>query len=139
MITLPPEDRVVIEAHFVKVINHNNFLITDMYDGVPFKFPTNVAVNIPSPAATHIFGYPGEKDTMRAHTCKRLGWNTPRHLAEELDRKYFDKLEIRRIVVRQVEVDPDDPNAPIAADREQPPGPELSTSVATKGRTGTAR
>jgi hypothetical protein len=80
---------------------------------------------------------------MRAHTCKRFGWNTPNHLLEELDKKYFDKIEIKPIIARLVEIDPADVNAPIPADREpqavEARPPELSTGGVSKGRTGAAR
>ena len=68
------------QIHRLRVINRNDFVITDRYDGVPFTFPPNEPVDLSLEAAGHILGYPAERDLMNMHMAKRWGWNRPEHV-----------------------------------------------------------
>jgi hypothetical protein len=41
----------------VNVLNSNNFLLEDLYDGVLYTFAPGTALTIPVEAAKHIFGW----------------------------------------------------------------------------------
>ena len=74
----------------VRVLNENAFPITDRFDGVPFTFAPEKAVNVPLEIAAHFFGWRvdgdgsvnaevGPDSAMHAdlaHVCRRWGWNT---------------------------------------------------------------
>jgi hypothetical protein len=69
---LPPP-----EAHIrIRVINRNNRIIKDRYDGVPFTFKPNDPVAVTQAQAHHFFGWPGDLDYRTIHMAKRFGWNT---------------------------------------------------------------
>lgn len=108
--------------HFVKVINRNGFALPeDYFDGVRYSFPPNEPQSIPADAATHFFGYPGDRDEMFQHTTRRYGWNTPAHIMAGPDgksdaEKFFGKLEFKPVIYELVEKADADPTAPIAAD-----------------------
>lgn len=55
----------------IVVTNETDKTIKGRYAGVDFEFPVGVAVEIPSDAARHIFGF-GESDKTAA--LGRLGW-----------------------------------------------------------------
>lgn len=90
----------------VKVINRNEWTISDMFDGVPYDFPSNVAISIPIDAAYHIFGWHPEVDrkAMRAYCQKRFGWNTPAMQQGSKGDLFFDRLTIEPIYYRMIEV-----------------------------------
>lgn len=108
--------------HFVKVTNKNGFpLPLDYFDGVPYKFPPNEPQSIPADAAGHFFGYPGEPELMKQHTCRRYGWNTPEMILTGADGvsqadRFFSKLEFKAVIYELVEKADPSPNEPIAAD-----------------------
>lgn len=93
----------------VKVINRNDFPITDRFDGVPYVFPPNTPVSIPIDAAHHIFGWHQGVDMMlvQRHVQKRLGWNTPDMEKDGRASRFFENLEIAPILYRMVEVEVD--------------------------------
>jgi hypothetical protein len=93
----------------VKVTNHNDFQITDMFDGVPYVFKTDEPIAIPIDAANHIFGwFPGvDQATLRRHVQRRMGWNTPEMEKSGKHNKFFAALEITPIIYRMVPVDLD--------------------------------
>lgn len=55
----------------IYVTNGSNELLTDMYNGVTYKFAPGQTVELPEPAARRIFGY-GEED--KEPCLVRLGW-----------------------------------------------------------------
>jgi hypothetical protein len=97
----------------VKVVNRNDFPITDMFDGVPYTFKAHgeKAEPLPIDAANHIFGwYPGiPQADLKRHVQKRMGWNTPDMQKNGKDEKFFNNLEITPIIYRMVpvEIDPE--------------------------------
>jgi hypothetical protein len=95
----------------VKVVNRNDFMITDMFDGVPYTFEPGKAMSVPIDAANHIFGwYPGVPPAdLKRHVQKRMGWNTPEMEKNGQHNKFFSNLEITPIVYRMVpvEIDPE--------------------------------
>lgn len=90
----------------VKVINRNEWTIEDMFDGVPYAFPSNLAISIPIDAAFHIFGWHPDVDrkAMRAYCQKRFGWNTPAMQQGGKGDLFFDRLSIEPIYYRMIEV-----------------------------------
>jgi hypothetical protein len=90
----------------LKVVNHNEFTITDMFDGVPYVFETDKSVSVPSDAALHILGwYPGvDMLVVKNHVQKRWGWNTPELVNSKAHDKYFAGLSFKPVTYKVVEV-----------------------------------
>jgi hypothetical protein len=99
----------------VKIINHNDFPIIDRFDGVPYKFESNVALNVPIDAVHHIFGWHPHVDPseMERHCIKRFGWNTPKMQEEGRGRLFFSKIELQPIRYRMVPIEVDDEGKPL--------------------------
>jgi hypothetical protein len=111
------------QIHRLRVINRNEFIIRDRYDGVPYNFVPDEYVDLPLDAAQHILGYPAERDVMNLHMAKRWGWNRPEHVVIDPHTKKMKFQELAdniRITVETFEirrvVDPaarlDDPPLP---------------------------
>jgi len=124
------------QFHMVRVTNTNPFVITDMYDGVPFQFLPGKPLTIPRDVAEHIFGYAGDladRETMRRHTQKRMGWNKPGDLqmdgsGKTLADRQFDAIRFDSARFELREVDPNaDPTTPIAAQADDPEELERAT------------
>lgn len=106
----------------VKVTNRNDFLIRDMFDGVPYEFHPNKPLAVPIDAANHIFGWwpPYTDDegkqhsvdpaAMKAHVIKRFGWNTPAMQTSGSAELFYNRLVITPMIYRMVpvEVQPED-------------------------------
>jgi hypothetical protein len=112
-----------IRSHYVRLTNNGKEPFTDMHDGVPVKIMPGDADNFPLDMAAHFFGYGLDvpRDVMFRHTCKRQGWNTPKHLVEQpsgktLAEELFGALEIRPVIYRMVEEKDPDLDRPIPAD-----------------------
>ncbi len=66
-------DRPTPTVMMVEVINHNDFTINDMWNGVPVNFPGHkdgepgTAVPVSPEIALHCFGYPGELSDRALH------------------------------------------------------------------------
>jgi hypothetical protein len=90
----------------LKVTNHNEFTITDMFDGVPYVFESGKSISVPSDAALHILGwYPGvDMLVVKNHVQKRWGWNTPELVNSKAHDKYFAALTFKPITYKIVEV-----------------------------------
>jgi hypothetical protein len=95
----------------VEVVNRNGTTLRDMFDGVPYVFRPNEGLSIPPQVAHHIFGWPGEGEDMRLHTCRRFGWNTPAHMERDRNRPhdtrtvadiYFENIEIKTVEYEMV-------------------------------------
>jgi hypothetical protein len=101
----------------VKVINRNDFVITDRFDGVPYTFHKDSHLAIPADAAHHIFGWHPEVDPaeMKRHTQKRFGWNTPAMDADGRADRFYSLLEIKPILYRMVPVEVDTEGMPASA------------------------
>lgn len=115
-----------LRIHYVRVTNKMDVAFTDRWDGIPVAIMPGKSENLQLDMAAHFFGYYYEADqaAMFRHTCKRQGWNTPKHLelqesGKTLAQELFDKIEIVPVVYKMVEVKPD-PDAPIPADPEIP-------------------
>jgi hypothetical protein len=101
----------------VKVINRNDFLIRDMFDGVAYDFHPNRPVSIPIDAANHIFGWwppfnddeghrhEVEPEMMKRHIMKRLGWNTPAMQQDGRSELFYKNLVVQPIFYRMVPVE----------------------------------
>jgi hypothetical protein len=115
-----------IRIHYVRVTNHLDVPFTDRWDGIPVTLEPGKGDNLQLDMAAHFFGYHFEvpRDVMFRHVCKRQGWNTPAYLViqpsgKSLAQEMFDKLEIKPVVMKMVEVAPD-LDAPIPADPDMP-------------------
>jgi hypothetical protein len=88
----------------VRVINKNDFPITDMYDSVPYTFVPNMPVTIPVDAAAHIFGWWEGCDpaVMKRHCQKRFGWNTPEMQSANQHEEFYKRLELKPMLYRLV-------------------------------------
>lgn len=107
----------------IRVINRNEFTISDRFDGVPVVFEPNKIVDLVPEVAEHVFHYPGDTEDMYRHMARRWGWNLPKHIAEDAQGvpvwvRQCEKIEIS---VARFELRPmsNDPNAPIPADDGQ--------------------
>src|SRR5260370_36535315 len=67
-------DRPTPTVQMVAVTKRNDFLIRDMFNGVPVNFPQDVAVDVSPEIALHCFGWPGELHDRALHMAKRYGW-----------------------------------------------------------------
>lgn len=65
------------EIQRIRVVNRNDFTISDRFDGVPVVFEPNKVVDLAPEVAEHIFAYPGDTEVMYRHMAKRWGWNLP--------------------------------------------------------------
>jgi hypothetical protein len=114
----PPPIEVGAKLQMVKVLNKNDFVMRDRFDGSPYTFQSNVPEAIPPQAAAHFFGWPGEPELMKAHTCRRFGWNRPEHIGadktkpagELLADLYWSNIVIETVTFSVVA---DDPNSPL--------------------------
>ena len=90
----------------IRIVNHNDKPLTDRCDNVEYMFPPGIPRDIPLDAARHVFGYHADatEDEIKAHCCKRFGWNTPEHVATGKDIELFDNLDIRPVSYQLVEV-----------------------------------
>jgi hypothetical protein len=100
-----PDDIALRRVH-IKVTNHNDFEISDRYDGVVFSFEPHKAVTIPAEAANHIFGWKEgiASEAMFSHFQRRCGWNTPEYTTTGKAKKFWEKLDIVPVTFRLVEV-----------------------------------
>ena len=107
------------EIQRIRVVNHNDFTISDRFDGVPVIFEPNKVVDLPPEVAEHIFAYPADTEVMFRHMAKRWGWNLPKHIAED-DKGvpvWVRQCQRIEITVSRFELRPvSDPNRPIPAD-----------------------
>ena len=97
----------------VKIVNRNDFPISDRFDGVPYVFEQNRAVAIPIDAANHIFGWYPEVDMaiVKRHVQKRMGWNTPDMDKDGRAERFWQNLDITPILYRMVPVEAEPANA----------------------------
>ncbi len=109
-------------VHYVRVTNHGDQPFTDRWDGIPVSIGPGKSDNLQLDMAGHFFGYHPDapQDVMFLHVCKRQGWNTPADIkpgesGKTVAEEKFAKLEIKPIVYKMVEVEPD-LDAPIPAD-----------------------
>lgn len=87
-----PQIEAGAKLQMVKVTNKNDFILCDRFDGMPYTFAPNEALSIPPAAANHFFGWPGEPELMKLHTCRRFGWNRPEHIGADKTKPAGDKL-----------------------------------------------
>jgi hypothetical protein len=100
----------------LKVTNHNDFKISDMFDGVPFDFEPGQSLVIPPEAALHIFAWkPGANMAeVERHVQKRWGWNIADLQKDGIAAGYFRNIELKPVTYRMVEVREDDDDIPAA-------------------------
>jgi hypothetical protein len=112
----PPDDAALRRVH-IKVINSNDFDITDRYDNVEFLFAPHQPVTIPAEAANHIFGWREgiDRAAMFLHFQKRCGWNTKEFTDGGKAKKYWEKIDIVPVVFRLVEVNAEEEEAEATA------------------------
>jgi hypothetical protein len=114
----PPTIEAGAKLQMVKVTNKNDFVMRDRFDGSPYTFLPNQPESIPPQAAAHFFGWPGEPELMKAHTCRRFGWNRPEHIGADktkpesqmLADTYWSNIVIEVVTFSVV---PDDANSPL--------------------------
>ncbi len=116
-----------LRIHYIKVTNNLDVPFTDRWDGIPIQLGPGKSDNFQLEMANHFFGYfyGVDREVMFRHTCKRQGWNTILHLkvgdnGKSLAQDMFDKIEIKPVVYKMVEVAAPDIDAPIPADPEVP-------------------
>jgi hypothetical protein len=118
----------------VEVVNRNGFTIRDMFDGVPYTFRPNQPLSIPPQVANHLFGWPGEGEQMRLHTCRRLGWNTAEHMERDKNRPhdlrsvadiYFENIDIKTVEYDMVKRERSSSDVPMPEDSELAERPEM--------------
>ena len=110
----------------VRVTNHNEFTISDRYDGVPEVFEPGKPRDMDLEAAAHILGFALDENGVvvgyepdMAYICRRWGWNLPTfglpkspegkqvidaERAMENARKAFENLTIELVRYNVVEV-----------------------------------
>jgi hypothetical protein len=111
------------EIMAIRVINNNDFVIADRFDGVPYVFEKGGApLSIPVDAAFHIFGWHREADpaAMKNHVLKRFGWNTPRMIEEGRGELFYDAIQLQPIMYRMVPIEVDSKGTPIRKERARP-------------------
>ncbi len=115
-----------LRIHYIRVVNHLAIPFTDRWDGIPVQVDPGKTENFQLDMAAHFFGYHYnvERDVMFRHTCKRQGWNTPKHLERQpsgktLAEELFAGIEIKPVVYKMVE-EKQDLDAPIPADPVPP-------------------
>jgi hypothetical protein len=106
----------------VKIVNRNDFNISDRFDGVPYVFESNRPISLPIDAANHIFGwFPGaDPVAVRRHMQKRFGWNTPDMVREGQNERFVDAIEITPILYRMVPVEIDEEGEPVSPSKRAP-------------------
>ena len=116
----------------VRVVNNNDFVITDRFDGIPFTFNPGKAETIPPDAANHIFGWRNVREDetpeslkadMLLYCQKRHGWNTPEVVRAGDHVRWFGKLDIKPVRFRMVEVPDDENDLPTVASAPRVPRP----------------
>ncbi len=144
--TEPEADRPSPAVMMVEVINHNDFIINDMFNGVPIRFPPETRVDVTAEQATHCFGYPGELQDRALHMAKRYGWSgrdylKPEGLGDGPPRYQIlaEKIELRPIFYDLVRRNPNDP-IPLDTGNEEddqpnpPPEGDPTTKVGRRKR-----
>lgn len=102
-------------THHIKVINKNKAEITDYFDGIAYTFPSQVPVNIPLDAATHIFGseFPEDakicaSDEFRSKVFhflqKRWGWNSSDPKKAAMAELSFRNISFIPVLMKTVEI-----------------------------------
>jgi hypothetical protein len=112
------------EIMSIRVINNNDFTISDRFDGVPYTFEKDgKALSIPIDAAYHIFGWHREVDpaVMKNYVMKRFGWNTPAMLESGRSGLFYDALKFQPIMYRMVPVEVDSSGTPLRKERAPKP------------------
>lgn len=122
----------------VKVTNKNDFVIREMFDGIPYVLMPKEPVNIPYDAACHIFGvrfapgpegHPqdGLREAIFNHVVRRWGWNRSEIISTGKHMAWFDKIEFKLIALSVVE-------AAVVDDEKQPlPQPRASIFPPKRG------
>jgi hypothetical protein len=123
---MAPEDNdLEPEIMAIRVINSNDFAISDRFDGVPYVFEPNHATAVPIDAAFHIFGWHREVDPayMKNYVMKRFGWNTPAMLESGRAELFYSGLKFQPIMYRMVPVEVDESGAPLKKEKAAKPPP----------------
>jgi hypothetical protein len=112
------------EVMAIRVINNNDFTISDRFDGVPYIFEKDgKPLSIPIDAAFHIFGWHREVDpaAMKNYVMKRFGWNTPSMIQEGRNELFYASLQFQPIMYRMVPVEVDPQGVPLKKERSPKP------------------
>jgi hypothetical protein len=112
------------EIMAIRVINNNDFTISDRFDGVPYIFEKDgKALSIPIDAAYHIFGWHREVKTeaMKNYVIKRFGWNTPDMMEKGRAELFYAALVFQPIRYRMVPVEVDPDGVPVKKERAPKP------------------
>jgi hypothetical protein len=141
-IAIKPDDKPSFQM--VRVLNKNDFPITDMYDGVPYTFEPGKTLSIPPEAAQHFFAWPADSTLSRMWIAKRLGWNTGEDIKRQADGRmrwehWVDKIEISAVSYDLVARNPDEPIPadPGEGDERMSEDEDLTMPAATTDITGT--
>jgi len=142
MTDAPEADRPIPTVMMVEVINHNDFLIPGMFNGIPTDFPPEVAVAVSPEIAMHCFGYPGDLPERALHMAKRYGWSgrdylKPEGLGDGPPRYEVlaSRVEIKPIYYDLVRRNPNDP-IPLDTGNEADDRPALNAEPDTTTRVG---
>jgi hypothetical protein len=140
MTDTPEADRPTPTVQMVAITNHNDFLIRDMFNGIPVNFPIGVPVDVSPEIALHCFGWPGELHDRALHMAKRYGWSgrdylKPEGLGDGPPRYEVlaSKIEIRPIYYDLVRRNPNDPIPLDTGDEaDDRPDPRAEADTSTK-------
>ena len=140
-------DRATAAMVGLEVTNHNDFTISDMFDGVPVKFSPGETVTCTEAQALHFFGWPGELADRAIHMARRFGWAGKGYLKPEGP---TDSVPLYVTLAERIEIKPvyydlvrRDPNAPIRvdtgdeeSDRPVATAPDSTTKSGRRRRVG---
>jgi len=147
MTDAPEADPPTPTVMMVEVINHNDFAINDMWNGVPVTFPKEedgnfTAVAVSPEIALHCFGYPGELHDRALHMARRYGWSgrdylKPEGLGDGPPRYEVlaSRIEIKPIYYDLVRRNPNDP-IPLDTGNEADDRPALDAEPDTTTKVG---
>lgn len=98
------------EVFYVKIINNNDFPITDHYAGAEYVMEPGRVCQMPFEAAAHIFGISNPDDLMNEkivldYLMRRWGWNRPDIIKENKHKEWFKKIKISIASYAMVEID----------------------------------
>ena len=138
--TEPEADRPSPAVSMIEVINHNDFLINDMFNGIPIRFAPKERVDVSVEIAMHCFGYPGELADRGQHMARRYGWAGRNYLAPENDPNaeplwmtLASKIELRPIFYDLVRRNPNDPiPVDLGSEEDDRPNPPPEGDPTTK-------
>jgi hypothetical protein len=88
----------------IRITNHNDFELSDHYDGRLYTFYPSKPITVPVDVARHIFGFGLSEEAQKNYVMRRMGWNTVEMAKDAKNIKFWKNLDIRPVLFRMVEV-----------------------------------